>query len=730
MAIGVGNLVSAADYNAIYNTVRKVLGDDGADVQVGYGRTLASSAVSIGDVIDSTLLDNLYADLVKARTHQLGTSFTWATPADGINAPDTGEYIGAFAADIGAGGTSADATADEAEGFLDFSQAAADILADKYAVGSDQTSILLADQATRSTAWNGSIIHTVDLVFANVNERRYFFNSGGLAIFTASLTGGNSVAGDQTQTYPDTPAYQKDEIWQTMLNNMGTIYFGRNNTAPTGTGSGAAIGNYQLTSAYQTIFTKSGSGVYSENFYKIEAKGAQTSNKITFKITFADVDAGDNRDADAGFPGEGTPVDENVTGTITSTIQTRAATGALGINHPGASATSTLGGGAATDSYVLTADKTSVTEGDTVTISLQTTNVPDGNVSYTITDQTLVFGGSGGFTSSDLSSGSVSGNFALSNGFASLTFTLADDGVSEGTETMNLALDNGRANISINIVDTGVVAPTYAITNPNPNVIDEGSTGTFTVSTTNVSNGTVLYWTISHLTTSDADFDAVQGTVTINNNAGSINVTTSADATTEGQESFILRLREGSYTGTIVASGGTGTTVGDTSTTPAPSISGINFFGDAYIYGAQTPQPTIGAGTIIRFFGDGDIHKDSRNLTDNDGVYNTQVQNITPVGTWLPSGRTADEYEIRITASATGASPGSDPADLLITNSTGGAFTAFNASATASQGITFYLGSLVGQSEITVSMTITIREIANTSVSTTFTGAALFNVEP
>mgnify|MGYP001182346033 CR=1 FL=1 len=574
MAIGVGNLVSAADYNAIYNKINKVLGDDGSNVQVGYGRALASSAVTSGDVIDSTLLDNLYADLVKARTHQRGTTFTWDTPPDGINAPDTGEYIGAFAADIGATNSS-DATTDENEGFLDFSQAAQDIDDDKYDLGSDQSSIQLAHSASRTTSWNGTIIHEVDLVFANANERRYFFNSQGLAIFNAGLTGGNSVAGDQTQTYPNSPAYQKDEIWQTMLNNMGTIYFGSNSTSPTGTGTGTAIGNYQLTSSFQTVFTKSGSGVYSENFYKIEAKGAQTSNTITFKITFADEDVGDNRDADAGFPGEGTPVDENVTGDITSTIQTRAATGVLGINHPGASAVSVLGGGGLVDSYVLTASSTSITEGDTVTISLQTSNIPNGSVAYTISGGGggLTFGGGSGssdFTAADLSSGSITGSFNLVGGFASLDFTLADDGVSENTETMTLSLDNGRATIDINVADTGVVVPTYSITNPSPNVIAEGDTGVFAVSTTNVPNGTVLYWTISHLTTSDADFDAVQGTITINNNAGSIGVTTTADLTTEGQETFILRLREGSYAGTIVASGGSGTTVGDTSTTPPP----------------------------------------------------------------------------------------------------------------------------------------------------------------
>lgn len=635
MAIGVGNLVSAADYNAIYDKINKVLGDDGADEQVGYGRALSSSAVSSGDVIDSALLDSLYADLVKARTHQKGSA-VWDTPPDGINAPDTGEYIGAFAADIGATDSS-DAIADEAEGFLDFAQASQDLVDDHDDFSANQVSVEVRETATRTTAWNNSLEHTVDLVFVNANERRYFFNSGGLVIFDASLTGGNSVAGDQTQTYPDTPAYQKDEIWQTMLNNMGTIYFGKNATTISGTGTTAAIGNYDLTTSYQTIFTKSGSGVYSENFYKIEAR-TEATNKLRFRVTFSDSDVGDDRTADVyDFA-----VDENVTGTINSTVSTRAATGALEISHPGSVEITNLSGGALATSYILTPSATQITEGDSVTVTLDTTGLSNNtNLAYTIS----------GINAADLTSGSITGDFTIQNNTASLSFTLADDGIAENTETMLLSLDNGQASASIGIID-GVVAPTYAITNPNPNVIDEGSltttgpfygngygaswvfsspdyflfitwngnsvyteiranqpqegdtfigdtdgatytigafqsaynyavsrtvptpgSGTFTVATTNVPNGTVLYWTISHLTTSDADFDAVQGTVTINNNAGSINVNTIPDATTEGQESFILRLREGSYAGTIVASGGTGTTVGDTSTTPAPSTS-------------------------------------------------------------------------------------------------------------------------------------------------------------
>lgn len=726
MAIGIGNLVSHTDFNAIVAKIQKVLGDDGVDEQIGYGRAVLSSTVSTGDTITSDIMDNLYADLVKARTHQKGTNFTWDTPTDGINAPDAGEYIGAFAADIGTSGTSSDATADEAEGFLDFSQAAQDIVDDVYDVGADQTSIQVQDTAIRTEAWNGSIIHTVDIVWANADERRYFFNSGGLLIFNAGLSGGNSVAGDQTQTYPDTPAYQKDEIWQTMLNTMGTIYFGRNNTAPTGSGTGQAIGNYDLTSSYQTIFQKDGSGVYSENFYRIEAKdnsagltfggesgGSGAENRITFRITFSDADVGDNRDADAGFPGEGTPVDENVTGTITSTVSTRAATGVLNISHPSSSQIAALGG-AIPASYTLTAPSTQVTEGNSITVTLTTTNVASGtNIPYTIS----------GISAADLSSGALTGNFTVDgSGVATRSIALADEGTTEGTETLTLSLNNGAASINIDVLDAGTPAPTYSITNPSTNVIAEGSTGTFTVTTTNVPNGTVLYWTISHLTTTDSDFTDVQGTVTINSNTGSIGIQPTADVTTEGQESFILRLRTGSYTGTIVASGGTGTTVGDTSTSPTPDLSALSSFSpdNVYLFGFAGPDPNRGAGAIIRFFNDGDIHVDKRSTF---GIYNTQVQNTTPIGTWLPSGKTASDYEIRITiGSITEAAPSEPNNDLEVANSTSSTWTSFGTVASGSQGIEFYIPSTVSNSFANVNdLKFEIREKANTSVLSSHT---------
>ena len=115
---------------------------------------------------------------------------------------------------------------------------------------------------------------------------------------------------------------------------------------------------------------------------------------------------------------------------------------------------------------------------------------------------------------------------------------------------------NSGATISITR-GTGV---SYTITAPAS--INEGSQGTISVSTSGVSNGTTLYWNVT--TPSTGDFSTSSGSVTINNNAGTIYVTPDADTTTEGTETATINLRTGSTSGTIVA---TDTfDIGDTST--------------------------------------------------------------------------------------------------------------------------------------------------------------------
>lgn len=117
--------------------------------------------------------------------------------------------------------------------------------------------------------------------------------------------------------------------------------------------------------------------------------------------------------------------------------------------------------------------------------------------------------------------------------------------------------------------------PTYAITG-SPTVVNEGSSVTFTIVTTNVGNGTILYWTTNapdgELNTPSAgDFtdNTTEGSVTINSNAGSFIRTLVEDSATEGDEVFVIKLRQDSTSGAVLATSNI-VIIGDTSLSPPP----------------------------------------------------------------------------------------------------------------------------------------------------------------
>ena len=108
-----------------------------------------------------------------------------------------------------------------------------------------------------------------------------------------------------------------------------------------------------------------------------------------------------------------------------------------------------------------------------------------------------------------------------------------------------------------------------------PASINEGSAGTINVTTTGVTDGTTLYWTIE---TRASDFATSSGSFTVTSNAGSFTVTPTADLITEGTETFTVAIRTGSTSGTIVATTAT-VDISDTYTSP-DSISGLRFWID------------------------------------------------------------------------------------------------------------------------------------------------------
>jgi hypothetical protein len=193
---------------------------------------------------------------------------------------------------------------------------------------------------------------------------------------------------------------------------------------------------------------------------------------------------------------------------------------------------------------------------------------------------------------------------------------------------------------------SGSSAPTYSLYLPYTSV-NEGNSTPVVALTTNVANGTVLYWTINNGTTSDADFSAVNGSVTINSNSGQINITAVSDGTAEGGQTFTVQLRTGSITGSIVATSGS-ITITDASGSATPAIL-TDFIESNYVGGLG--GTTFQAWSEVAFLTTGTSRV---TIGDNSAP---QTRSILP-GEWLTtspaavSTPTAGLFDIELTPSS------------------------------------------------------------------------------
>ena len=123
------------------------------------------------------------------------------------------------------------------------------------------------DTSTRTAAWSTTVTHDCTVTFSNAAHRQAFFNAGGKLNFSASRSGGSS--NDQNTD------------WTNMLSAIGTVQMAYTATTAS-SGTTTSIGNQDLTTSYQTIYTKAGSGSYSTNFYQIQAKA---DNATTLRLS-------------------------------------------------------------------------------------------------------------------------------------------------------------------------------------------------------------------------------------------------------------------------------------------------------------------------------------------------------------------------------------------------------------------------------------------------------------
>lgn len=494
---------TAARHNNLQARLEQILGIGAG--QNGYGQGLAGygnspSSYQVSNLTDSNLnvisaadINAIYSDMLRARVHQIGTEPTEiAELVSELNL--IAEETSNFSNPDGTLSTDPDGNK---KGILDFERLMNSIETDKFLLHPSQAVIESAITGTRSNPWNGLIYYEFTVTFNNEDHRRHFFNSGGEIRITSSLNGAPN---------------SKSQDWAELLNRVGTIKMNYNSTQSSVDASGTAIGNYQLTGSYQTVYQKAGQGytygIYSGNLYTVKAR-FQNENEIQFRIEFDDV-------------ATGSFIDVNVDGILESAVQLfRASSNYVSVPKPSVSTTTSLSSfSAPLPVYTLSSSTPAVTEGNSVTVILNTINVPDGEVvPYTIA----------GVTSADISGEPLSGNFVVANNSDSVTLDIASDTIlqQDDTEALTVSLLNGSSSVTVNITDA-TPDPIYVLT-ATPASVYEGFPITIELGTTNVVAGTVIPYTITGVSENDIDISLTGNFVTDNQGESSITFTTVLD---------------------------------------------------------------------------------------------------------------------------------------------------------------------------------------------------------
>jgi hypothetical protein len=166
----------------------------------------------------------------------------------------------------------------------------------------------------------------------------------------------------------------------------------------------------------------------------------------------------------------------------------------------------------------------------------------------------------------------LQGPIIITNNSGSFTVNVIADLVTEGTETFQVQIRRNQfetvivaTSVPVTINDVSLTPATFAIT-PQTTSINEGSSVTFDVLTENYLPG-VIYFTTTGIAATDVT--PTSGMLTLVLGASTVTVSSAADLTTEGAETFRIQLRTGSTAGPIVATSSS-ITVNDTSVSPPP----------------------------------------------------------------------------------------------------------------------------------------------------------------
>ena len=538
--------IQDTDYNGIRSKVEKILGNFSGTF--GYGQTLVSQPVFEGETITRQQWLDLRDDLISIKIHQEGQFPNIPEPLDVI----------AFGADKPA---------------ELYDRLANELTETRFNIGSVTETEKV--NKTFTTAWSTTATFTLTINFNDSAEARKFFNSGSKVKFSSSRIGGSETL--------------QNAYWTAALNTAGDILFGADTVS--------LVNFYTLTDGFQTFYFISPDPTFPENYYQIEARCDVSNNasgsatQVEFRVRWVDgftnplLDpTGDivdgtlsmvvselNTSANLFKDGE---VDGDRSWTIVGPSYTASSiTAPLATALPGARA------------YTIVADRANVNEDQIINFDITTNNFPAGTTLYwSITSDNASVDVDDFLDPIAGTVTTVGGATPPYVGAALVSLRLNPDKKREGNETAEFVLRAGStigpilaggSPISFNIIDTS--KPTYVIS-PNKNSVREGDSVVFSIVTTNLSDGSVVYWqilqtsgTINILDFTDA---ATAGEALVVNNSTSITISIAEDRTTETTERFTLRLAEVplSTPGVEVVAQSSEITIQDTSQTPPAEI--------------------------------------------------------------------------------------------------------------------------------------------------------------
>jgi hypothetical protein len=287
-----GAKIRASDFNLFANDINDIVGIGANDSGYGQNHLVVTNA-TIESSVTTSLWDELLTSMFYAARHQ-GTALNSPTSTSDASWPLEWviQILPIITEDI-----------ENIRGNK-LNSDVAYMTVTPNQISSSETYI---DPNSGTPNWTSAnqVYYEGKIAFADADNRRHFFNTGGEIRFDAVLSGVDV-------------SHAQSVDWQTLLSAIATVKLSHSLTESSASVGTPGVGFNNLTTTYQLIYTKGGTGDYSGNQLNIYAKLSGTAD-IEIKMSFDDAHAADTGSwtNDGGGTWTGT---DYVAGTLTITL--------------------------------------------------------------------------------------------------------------------------------------------------------------------------------------------------------------------------------------------------------------------------------------------------------------------------------------------------------------------------------------------------------------------------